>query len=107
MTVELGRIITFVDQLSEANTDGVEPMAHALDLANVLRDDTLAPSLPREDALSNAPHHDGRGYLVPAKGAVEVNGVRLDARDGAAIRDVANIRVTAIDDAELVFVDAA
>jgi redox-sensitive bicupin YhaK (pirin superfamily) len=50
---------------------------------------------------------DGRfGYLVPAKGAVEVNGVHLDARDGAAIRDVASIRVTAIDDAELVLVDS-
>lgn len=47
------------------------------------------------------------GYLVPAKGTVEVNGVRLEARDGAAIRDEAIVRVTAIEDAELVFVDAA
>ena len=47
------------------------------------------------------------GYLVPAKGAVEVNGVRLDARDGAAIRDEAVLRVTALDEAELVLVDAA
>ena len=47
------------------------------------------------------------GYLVPAKGAVEVNGVRLDARDGAAIRDEEVLRVRALDDAELVLVDAA
>ena len=47
------------------------------------------------------------GYLVPAKGSVEVNGVRLDARDGAAIADEAVLRVTAIDDAEIVLVDAA
>ncbi|KRE89111.1 pirin [Frateuria sp. Soil773] len=47
------------------------------------------------------------GYLVPAKGAVEINGVRLDARDGAAIRDEAVLRVTALEDAELVLVDAA
>ncbi|MGH7113534.1 MAG: pirin family protein [Stellaceae bacterium] len=47
------------------------------------------------------------GYLVPATGAVEVNGVRLDARDGAAIRDEAGLRVRALDDAELVLVDAA
>ena len=46
-------------------------------------------------------------YLVPARGAVEVNGVRLDARDGAAIRDVGSIHVTAIEDAEIVLVDAA
>jgi redox-sensitive bicupin YhaK (pirin superfamily) len=45
------------------------------------------------------------GYLVPAKGAVEVNGVRIDARDGAAIRDEASIRVKALEDAELVLVD--
>jgi redox-sensitive bicupin YhaK (pirin superfamily) len=47
------------------------------------------------------------GYLVPAKGSVEVNGVRLDARDGAAIRDEAGLNIRALDDAELVLVDAA
>ncbi|MGN2243213.1 pirin family protein [Frateuria sp. GZRR33] len=44
-------------------------------------------------------------YLVPAKGALEVNGVRIDARDGAAIRDEPALRVTALEDAELVLVD--
>ncbi len=47
------------------------------------------------------------GYLVPATGTVEVNGVQLEARDGAAIHDEALIRVTAREDAELVLVDAA
>ena len=46
-------------------------------------------------------------YLVPAKGRVEVNGVGLNPRDGAAIRDETVLRVTAIDDAEVVLVDAA
>ncbi|MFC5582940.1 pirin family protein [Rhodanobacter terrae] len=51
---------------------------------------------------------DGRyAYLVPATGAVELNGVKLDARDGAAIRDEAVFRITAIEDAELVLVDTA
>jgi redox-sensitive bicupin YhaK (pirin superfamily) len=50
---------------------------------------------------------DRHGYLVSARGKVEVNGVRIEARDGAAIRDEATVRVTAIEDAELVFVDAA
>ncbi|HYF24053.1 MAG TPA: pirin family protein [Caulobacteraceae bacterium] len=45
-------------------------------------------------------------YLVPAVGSVEVNGVRLDARDGAAIRDEAEIAVVAIEDSEVVLVDA-
>ena len=47
------------------------------------------------------------GYLVPASGVVEVNGVRIDARDGAAIKDVAVVRITAIEDSELVMVDAS
>jgi redox-sensitive bicupin YhaK (pirin superfamily) len=46
-------------------------------------------------------------YLVPARGSVEVNGIRLDARDGAAIADEPVLRVTAINDAEIVLVDAA
>jgi redox-sensitive bicupin YhaK (pirin superfamily) len=44
-------------------------------------------------------------YLVPSTGAVDINGTRIDARDGAAIRDEAVLRVTAIEDAELVLVD--
>jgi redox-sensitive bicupin YhaK (pirin superfamily) len=46
-------------------------------------------------------------YLVPATGAVDVNGVRVNARDGAAITDVETVKVTALEDSELVLVDAA
>jgi aspartyl-tRNA(Asn)/glutamyl-tRNA(Gln) amidotransferase subunit C len=66
MTAELGKIVDFVDQLAEANTEGVEPLAHAIELRNVFRADAVAASLPRDEALANAPHHDDRGYLVPA-----------------------------------------
>jgi redox-sensitive bicupin YhaK (pirin superfamily) len=48
-----------------------------------------------------------RGYLVPAKGSVEVNGVTINERDGAAIAKEPTIRVKALQDAELVLVDAA
>ena len=47
------------------------------------------------------------GYLVPAKGKVDVNGVALETGDGAAIHGESVIRVTAQEDAELVLVDAA
>ena len=47
------------------------------------------------------------GYLVPARGSVEVNGVRLGARDGAAIANEDMVTITALEDAELVLVDAA
>ncbi|MFT3939168.1 pirin family protein [Rhodopseudomonas sp.] len=46
-------------------------------------------------------------YLVPAVGSVEVNGVRVNARDGAAIHGETKLTITALADAELVLVDAA
>jgi hypothetical protein len=46
-------------------------------------------------------------YLVPAAGAIEVNGVRVNARDGAAISNEARLKITALEDSELVLVDAA
>ena len=45
--------------------------------------------------------------LVPAAGSVEINGVRVNARDGAAIRDEAKLTIKALEDSELVLVDAA
>ncbi|HKH80737.1 MAG TPA: pirin family protein [Methylovirgula sp.] len=47
------------------------------------------------------------GYLVPAKGAIEVNDVKLNARDGAAVYGEKTLRVKALEDAEIVLVDAA
>ena len=48
-----------------------------------------------------------RGYLVPATGAVAIDGRHVGARDGAAITGVATLRVTAVEDSEIVLVDAA
>jgi redox-sensitive bicupin YhaK (pirin superfamily) len=50
---------------------------------------------------------DRHAYLVSAAGSVEVNGVRLDPRDGAAITGEASLKITALNDAEVVLVDAA
>jgi len=44
-------------------------------------------------------------YLVPAEGVVEVDGVQVNTRDGAAITGLAEITVTALSDAEIVLVD--
>jgi len=46
-------------------------------------------------------------YLVPASGVIEANGVRIAARDGAAITDVARLDIVALEGAEIVLVDAA
>jgi aspartyl-tRNA(Asn)/glutamyl-tRNA(Gln) amidotransferase subunit C len=66
MTTQLGRVVGYVEQLSEVKTDNVQPMAHALDMQNVFRDDVLRPSLPRDAALANAPKRDSECYSVPA-----------------------------------------
>lgn len=47
-----------------------------------------------------------KAYLVPALGAVEVNGQRVNARDGAAVQDLESIKIKALEDSELVLVDA-
>ncbi len=63
---QLAEVVAYVEQLSEVATDGVEPMAHGVELTNVLRPDQVEPSLPREAALANAPRHDKVGFRVPA-----------------------------------------
>jgi len=66
MTRQLGQIVEYIEQLAELDTDDVEPMAHAVELANVFRPDELTPSYDRAAILANAPHSDGECYLVPA-----------------------------------------
>jgi redox-sensitive bicupin YhaK (pirin superfamily) len=50
---------------------------------------------------------DRKAYLVPASGAIEIEGQRVNARDGVAISDVDVLRVVALEDSEIVLVDAA
>ena len=66
MTEQLGKIVGYIDQLSELDTENVEPMAHAVELTNVFRDDEVRPSLPRDEAIANAPKRDEECYRVPA-----------------------------------------
>jgi redox-sensitive bicupin YhaK (pirin superfamily) len=67
----------------------------------------VAATLKAGESAEYALGEDRRAYLVPATGAVEIEGVRINARDGAAISDLARLKVTAIEDSEVVFVDAA
>jgi len=66
MTSQLGEILRYMELLDEVDTGQVEPMAHALDVANVFRPDEVTPSLDRDDALANAPNRDDECYQVPA-----------------------------------------
>ncbi|MEM9185269.1 MAG: Asp-tRNA(Asn)/Glu-tRNA(Gln) amidotransferase subunit GatC [Planctomycetota bacterium] len=66
MTSQLAGIVDYVDQLAQADVEGVEPMAQAVESANVFQQDEVRAGLPREFALRNAPRHSDAGYLVPA-----------------------------------------
>jgi len=66
LTGQLGQILQYMDLLEEADTTGVEPMAHPLEATDVFRLDEVRASLDREQALANAPHRDAECYRVPA-----------------------------------------
>jgi len=65
MTGDLGAILTYVDALRELDTTGVEPMTHAVPFDCPLRDDQVAPSLPVDEALANAPRREASFFQVP------------------------------------------
>jgi redox-sensitive bicupin YhaK (pirin superfamily) len=64
---------------------------------------TLAAGASVEYELGTGRH----AYLVPATGEVDINGIRVGTRDGAAIKDEKRLRITALETAEIVLVDAA
>ena len=65
LTPQLESILEYVAKIGEVDVSGVQPMAHALPLANVLRDDVVEPSLPIDKVLQNAPETDGPFFKVP------------------------------------------
>jgi aspartyl-tRNA(Asn)/glutamyl-tRNA(Gln) amidotransferase subunit C len=65
LTGELESILGYVEKIGQADVSGVEPMAHALPLHNVFREDVVTPSLPLEQVLQNAPDTDGPFFKVP------------------------------------------
>ena len=64
-TQQLGTILHYVNKISELDVTSVEPMAHALPIHNVLRDDVVGEPLPLEKVLQNAPERDGDFFAVP------------------------------------------
>lgn len=66
MARQLSSIVGYVDLLQQLDTEGVEPLAHPLDVQNVFRADEATQSLPVEQALANAPARRGDFFRVPA-----------------------------------------
>ena len=65
MKADLDKIISFVDKLSEIDTEGVEPLIYLSDEVNVLRTDEIANEVSQENALKNAPQKDSDYFKVP------------------------------------------
>jgi aspartyl-tRNA(Asn)/glutamyl-tRNA(Gln) amidotransferase subunit C len=63
---ELNHILDQFAVLARLDTDAISPTAQVIELENILRDDTPRPSLRLEEALANAPEHDGAHLVVPA-----------------------------------------
>ncbi|MCS7053287.1 MAG: Asp-tRNA(Asn)/Glu-tRNA(Gln) amidotransferase subunit GatC [Ignavibacterium sp.] len=64
-TSQFNQILDYMKKLNEINTDEVQPLSHPLEINNVMRDDELKDSIPRELALSNAPDKDDKFFKVP------------------------------------------
>jgi redox-sensitive bicupin YhaK (pirin superfamily) len=92
-----GRFVTLASGFSE---DG-----EALPIRTGAR--VLGATLKKGETAEYALGSDRHAYLVPASGEVEINGTPAKARDGVAISDTETLTVTALEDAELVMVDAA
>jgi len=67
----------------------------------------LGATLKSGETVEYAIGADRRAYLVPAAGSVRVEGVTARSRDGVAIADVDRFSITALEDSEVVLVDAA
>jgi redox-sensitive bicupin YhaK (pirin superfamily) len=65
----------------------------------------LGATVKAGESIEYALDPERHAYLVPAAGSIEVNGVPVNARDGAAIRDESRIAIKALEDAEVVLVD--
>jgi aspartyl-tRNA(Asn)/glutamyl-tRNA(Gln) amidotransferase subunit C len=66
MRTDLSNILGYIDILKEVDVSDVAPTAQVTDLFNIMRDDEVGPSLPREDVLANAPDQRDGMFRVKA-----------------------------------------
>jgi aspartyl-tRNA(Asn)/glutamyl-tRNA(Gln) amidotransferase subunit C len=63
---QLSNILQNFEILRQVDTEGAPPTAQSIVLQNIMRDDEVAPSLPPEDILANAPRREGECFRVRA-----------------------------------------
>jgi aspartyl-tRNA(Asn)/glutamyl-tRNA(Gln) amidotransferase subunit C len=64
-TTQLNSILDYFEQLSELNTDNVQPTTRAIETSNITRPDKLEPFPNKTDLLNSAPEQDGNYFRVP------------------------------------------
>ena len=62
---ELNKIIRYIDQLNQVDTQNIPPTTHVIPMKNVLREDEAKPSLTQKEALSNVPDKKDGYFKVP------------------------------------------
>lgn len=62
---QLNRLLEYIERLDEIDTSEVEPTFHVIPRSNVFREDTVRPSLSREESLANAPERTENFFVVP------------------------------------------
>ncbi|MDR9387410.1 MAG: Asp-tRNA(Asn)/Glu-tRNA(Gln) amidotransferase subunit GatC [Balneolaceae bacterium] len=62
---DLNKILSYMDELNQVDTSGVEPLEHVFDFETRLRPDTPESPVPHDDALRDAPDADSDYIRVP------------------------------------------
>ncbi|SKA76290.1 Asp-tRNA(Asn)/Glu-tRNA(Gln) amidotransferase subunit GatC [Desulfobaculum bizertense] len=62
---QLGNILEYMDELGQADTEGIEPLYSPIENMSCLRDDEVRESSNRDDVMANAPESDGKYFIVP------------------------------------------
>lgn len=65
LTVQLNRILEYMEKLNELDTSTVEPLSHVIERTNVFREDVVKPSASVEEILKNAPARTEKFFKVP------------------------------------------
>jgi len=74
MTEQLSAILDYAARLQKLDTDAIPPTASVVPLQNMMRDDAVLPSLPREDVLANAPDRNEEGEFFRVRAILEGDG---------------------------------
>jgi aspartyl-tRNA(Asn)/glutamyl-tRNA(Gln) amidotransferase subunit C len=71
MTPQLSAILEHAARLQELDTDAISPTASVVPLHNIMREDVVVPSLPREDVLANAPDKDDKNEFFRVRAIIK------------------------------------